>query len=131
MKKPHRSTGDLRQLSRRESQIMEVLLREKEVTVAGVLRQMPDPPGYDAVRTTLRILERKGLVEHREEDARYIYSPAIDVGRAREEAMRHLIRTFFSGSATRAALALLGKGDVELTEAQRQRLAQLVGRLEP
>ncbi|HUF18701.1 MAG TPA: BlaI/MecI/CopY family transcriptional regulator [Thermoanaerobaculia bacterium] len=129
MKRSSRSPH-LGMLSRREGQIMQILLREKEGTVAEVLEQMQDPPGYDAVRTTLRILERKGLVEHREDGARYVYLPAISVTRARDDAMRQLVQTFFAGSAAHAALTLLSKSDTALTESQMKKLTDLIARLE-
>ena len=47
-------------LSRRERQVMDILFRRGEATVAEVMADLPDPPTYSAVRSILRILAREG-----------------------------------------------------------------------
>jgi len=101
---------------------MEALLEAGEAGVAEVRRRIPDPPGYDAVRTILRILEEKGLVRHRAAGRRYVYSARVDPGAAREAALTKLVRTFFAGSPERAALALLRRSDVELSDEELARI---------
>lgn len=115
------------QLSRRERQIMDVLFRRGESTVAEVRDEMADAPGYSSVRAQLRILEEKGFVRHSEDGPRYVYSPTIEKDHARRTALRHLRDTFFNGSAERVMAALLDdpgtRGSVEL-----DRLEQLVAK---
>ncbi len=108
-------------LSRRERQILDVLFRCGEATVAQVVAEMTDPPGYDAVRTTLRILERKNYVRHWHDGPRYLYAPVASVETARASELKRLVRTFFGGSPTRAALALLSDGDLNDEELERIR----------
>ena len=52
-------------LSRRESQIMDIIYRLSEASVADVLEALPDPPGYNSVRVILSILEKKGYLIHK------------------------------------------------------------------
>jgi BlaI family transcriptional regulator, penicillinase repressor len=111
-------------LSRRESQVMNILFRRGEATVAEVMEDLPDPPTYSAVRSVLRILAGKGLITHREDGPRYVYLPAVNTESARDEALRHLVRTFFEGSAEQAVTALLRLSDAELSEAALQRLRE-------
>ena len=59
-------------LSRRERQIMEILYRSGQATAAEVLEAMHDPPSYSAVRATLRLLEEKGHVRHKQDGRKYI-----------------------------------------------------------
>jgi predicted transcriptional regulator len=113
-------------LSRRERQVMDILFRRGEATVAEVMDELPDPPTYSAVRSVLRILVGKGLVHHREDGPRYVYLPAMSPGRARDEALLHVVRTFFDGSAEQAVTALLRISDTELSEAELARLGELV-----
>lgn len=101
---------------------MDVLFRHGSATVAEVMERIPDPPGYSAVRATLRILEDKGHVVHTEDGPRYVYLPAIAPEEARTDALRHLVRTFFNGSAEQAAAALLTMSDARLTDAEIARL---------
>jgi predicted transcriptional regulator len=78
-----------------------------EGTVADVREQIPDPAGYDSVRTTMRLLEDKGVLHHRRDGQRYVYRATVEKGTARQTALHELVRTFFDGSAEAAALALL------------------------
>jgi BlaI family penicillinase repressor len=113
-------------LSRRERQIMDLLYRRGESTVAEVMEGLPDPPSYSAVRATLRILEEKGHVTHREDGPRYVYSPSVERDRARSAALDHLVETFFDGSMEEALVALLRRSDTDLSAEQIERLSQAV-----
>lgn len=113
-------------LSRRERQIMDVLFHRGEATVAEVMEEMADPPSYSAVRATLRILEEKGHVVHRQDAQRYVYLPKESPENARENALKHVVRTFFDGSAEQAAAALLRLSDTKLNEAELERLARKI-----
>ena len=75
-------------LSRRERQVMDILYRRGEATVAEVMAELPDPPTYSAVRSILRILMEKDLISHREDGPRYVFLPTLsrDDAKARIEA---------------------------------------------
>jgi BlaI family penicillinase repressor len=113
-------------LSRRERQIMDVLYRQTEATVAEVMEWMEDAPGYSAVRATLRVLEDKGHVTHREDGPRYVYLPTVPREDAREDALRHVMATFFNGSLEQTVTALLRMSDTELNPARVERLQTLI-----
>ena len=65
-------------LSRRERQIMDVIYRRGRATAAEVLEDIPDPPGYSAVRAMLRLLEEKGHVRHEQDGPRYVFLPIVN-----------------------------------------------------
>jgi BlaI family penicillinase repressor len=113
-------------LSRRERQIMDVLHRRGEATVAEVMREMPEPPSYSAVRATLRVLEGKEQVVHREDGPRYVYGPALAQEDARSAALKHVVQTFFAGSTEQAVTALLQLSDAKLNPKQIERLAERI-----
>ena len=94
-------------LSRRESQIMDVIYEIGCATVAEVLERLPDPPSYSAVRALLRVLEDKGHLEHEQDGPRYLFRPTVPREAARTTALRRVVRTFFGGSTERAVAALL------------------------
>jgi BlaI family penicillinase repressor len=96
------------QLSRREREIMDIVYRLGEASAADVAGRMDPDPGYDSVRVTLGILEKKGHVKHRSEGRRYVYSPTVPHEAASRSAIRNVLHTFFRGSPSRAILALLG-----------------------
>jgi predicted transcriptional regulator len=113
------------QLSRRERQIMDVIYRHGKVTAAEVLAELPEPPGYSAVRAMLRLLEEKGHIRHEQDGPRYVYTPTVNRDKARRSAMRHLVRTFFDGSTEDAVAALL-QNDSGISESELDRLSQLI-----
>ena len=114
--------------SRRERQILDVLYARGRATVAEVRDGLPDPPSYSAVRTLLRILEDKGHVRHEQDGARYVYVPTVSHGHAQRSAMRHVLDTFFKGSATSAIAALLDEGAGKLSDEDFDRLASMIAR---
>ena len=113
-------------LSRRERQVMDILYRREEATVAEVMADLPDPPTYSAVRSILRILMEKELITHREDGPRYVYLPAVNPERARDDALKHVIRTFFDGSAEQAVAAVLRMSDAQLSDAEIEQLRERI-----
>ncbi|HJR66758.1 MAG TPA: BlaI/MecI/CopY family transcriptional regulator [Gemmatimonadaceae bacterium] len=115
-------------LPRREREIMDALYQSGEATVNEVIERMPDPPSYSAVRATLRVLEDKGLVKHKQDGPRYVYLPAIPTQKAGFAALKHLVHTFFDGSAEQALVALVQMSDANLTPAELERLSDRIGK---
>jgi predicted transcriptional regulator len=113
-----------RGLSRREAQILDILHERGEAPAAEIQARLPDPPGYSSVRKLLEILERKGIVRHTAEGRRFVYAAATPVKSARKSALRHLVRTFFSGSVEQATIALLSLSDEKLDAAALARIAR-------
>ena len=114
-------------LSRRESQIMEVVYALGRATAAEVRGRMPDPPSYSTVRALLRVLEEKGHLRHEQDGPRYIYLLTVPRERAVQAALRRLVRTFFDGSTEQAAAALLRMPETELPP---ERAAEIARRIE-
>lgn len=115
-------------LTRRERQIMDILYRRGSATAAEVLEDLPGDTHYSTVRTQLRVLEEKGHVRHEEKGLRYIYSPSVSRNAARKSALRHVVQTFFDGSAEKAVAALLGGEASRLSEEELERIADLIAR---
>ena len=118
----------LENLSRRERQIMDVLYRNGQASVAEVRKEMSDAPSYSAVRAFLRILEEKGCVEHDEEGPRYVYKPTAPLRTARRMAARRLLETFFEGSVPQAVVTLLDVSTKNLSEEDLDKLQQRIER---
>lgn len=114
-------------LSRRERQILDALHAQGEADVDAVRSQLPDPPGYDAVRTTLRILEDKGHARSRREGRKLVYRPAQSRPAALKAAWTQLVGTFFNGSYDKAAATLLRASEANMSEKE---LAALLAEIE-
>jgi predicted transcriptional regulator len=113
-------------LTRRERQIMDVLYRRGRATAADVMAELPGEPNYSTVRTQLRVLEDKGHVRHEEEGQRYVYVPAVPRHAARKSALKHLVETFFDGSAEQVVAAVLGGEASHLTDEDLERISELI-----
>jgi predicted transcriptional regulator len=113
-------------LARRERQILDILHRRGRATAQEVLADLPDPPSYSAIRALLKILVEKGHARHQADGPRYVYSPAEAPAKAKKAALRHLLDTFFEGSAELAVTALLDSRERKLTPEQLDRLAERI-----
>lgn len=116
--------ADLRKLPPRERQIMDFLIANGGGTTADVVDGITDAPSYSAVRAMLAKLERKGYVTHEDVDRAYRFKP-VAKDQARRSAVQHLLDTFFGGSTAQAVAALL-KSDDGLSDADLDRLEQVV-----
>ena len=115
-------------LSRRERQILDILYARGRATAAEILGSLPDPPSYSTTRALLRILEQKGHVRHEEDGPRYVFFPRVSRQRARVAALRHVLNTFFDGSAAAAATALVDGSASKLSAEDLDRLEALIER---
>ncbi len=116
----------LKNLSRRERQIMDIVYEMNEATVAQVLELIPDPPSYSTVRALLGVLEEKGHLIHKQQGPRYIYSPTIPREEARQNALKHILKTFFDNSTEEVVAALLNISEEDLSEEEYKRLTKLI-----
>ncbi len=115
-----------RQLTGRERQIMDIVYRHDQVTVVEVLDELPDPPGYSAVRALMRILEQKGHLRHTQDGPRYVFSPTIPRDEARQSALSRLVQTFFDGSTEDAVVALIDMSHTRLSKHDLARLSRRI-----
>jgi BlaI family penicillinase repressor len=117
---PHRN------LSRRERQIVDILYTLGRATAAEVRKRLPNRPSYSAVRAMLRVLEEKGHVKHEEQSLRYVFRPTLPREKAKRSALKHVLATFFDGSAEQAVAALLDGSAAKLSGEELNRLSKLI-----
>ncbi len=113
-------------LSRRERQIMDIIYKRTQATAAEVMDNMPDPPGYSAVRAMLRLLEEKGYLKHEQDGLRYVYLPTVSREKARQSALKQMLQTFFDDSTEDAVATLLDISKSKLSKADLDRLSKLI-----
>ena len=114
------------QISRRERQVMDILFRLGKATAEEVMNELPDPPGYSAVRALLVTLEGKGLVRHAKDSRRYVYQPTVPEKKAKRSALKQLIATFFEGSPEKLVASLLDPEDQKLSVEEIGRIRKLI-----
>ena len=105
---------------------MDILFRKGKCTAEEVLEELPDPPGYSAVRALLSTLEQKELVSHTKDSRRYVYQAAVPEKRAKRTALKQLMATFFDGSPEKLVASLLDPGDQKLSKDEIARIRKLI-----
>jgi predicted transcriptional regulator len=114
-------------LTDHELRLMDVLWQREHATVADVVEALPPPPlAYSTVLTTLRTLEQKGYVAHREEGRAYMYRPVVAREAAAKSATGHLVDRFFGSSPGALAVTLLD--DTRLSDEDVAQIKRLLAR---
>jgi len=112
-------------LTEAELRIMKLLWFRGESVVSDLVAALPDGEtlAYNSVLTTIRILEQKGYVDHRQEGRAFVYRPCVAEHEASRSEVRHVLSRFFGNSRERLLLSLLGDDEVSPAELQRLREA--------
>jgi len=110
-------------LSRRERQVVEILLSTGESTAGEIHRLLPAPPSYSAVRALLRVMEDKGVLSHKNDGPRYVYKPTIAPAKARQSILKQVLDNLFHGSREQLVAALLDPGADQISREELDRLA--------
>ena len=115
-------------LTEAELRLMKILWRRGDSAVTDLVAAMPEGESlaYNSVLTTIRILERKGYVEHRQEGRAFIYRPLIAENEASRSEVRHVLSRFFGNSRERLLLSLLN--DDEISPEELDRLKNAIGK---
>jgi predicted transcriptional regulator len=108
-------------LTEAELRLMKILWRRGESAVTDLVAAMPEgePLAYNSVLTTIRILEHKGYVEHRQEGRAFVYWPCVAEQDASRSEVRHMLNRFFGNSREQLLLSLLCDEDISIEELER------------
>jgi predicted transcriptional regulator len=108
-------------LTEAELRLMKIFWERGESAVGDLVAAMPDGASlaYTSVLTTVRILEQKGYVKHRQEGRAFVYRPCVAEQEASRSEVRHMMQRFFGNSRERLMLSLLGDDDVTPEELKR------------
>jgi BlaI family transcriptional regulator, penicillinase repressor len=115
-------------LTRRESQIMEILHRRRRATIEDIRSELPEAPSPSAVRKLLDIMIERGLLGREYDGPRFVYFPAVKPEHASRSALKQLVRTFFDNSPGSAIAALLDMPSTRLSADEYRRLKSLLER---
>lgn len=110
-------------LTEAELRLMNVLWEKGPSTVQQILEALPKKPAlaYNSVLTTIRILEKKGYVEHAKDGRAHVYVALIGRQEASRSEIRHLVQRFFGSSQDALVLNILEDRQVDHEELQRLR----------
>ena len=108
-------------LTEAELRLMKMLWERGESAVSDLVAAMPEGEtlAYTSILTTVRILEQKGYVRHRQEGRAFLYSPCVQEMEASRSEIRNMMQRFFGNSRERLVLALLGDEEIDAEELKR------------
>ena len=118
--------SDHTELSKREREIMNILIEHSQATVADVISHMYKPSSYSSIKTILTIMFEKGLLVRKKSGKKYVYSPAISRKKAESSAINQLMGTYFDNSLESAVNALLRLHKNDLSEDYLERLKEII-----
>lgn len=100
---------------------MKILWERGEAAVGDLVAAMPEGTtlAYNSVLTTIRILEQKGYVRHRQAGRAFVYRACVAEQEAERSEVRNIMRRFFGNSRERLLLSVLGDGEVTPEELKR------------
>jgi predicted transcriptional regulator len=108
-------------LTEAELRLMKILWQHGESAVTDLVAALPEsePLAYNSVLTTIRILEQKGYVTHRQEGRAFVYKPSIAEHEAGQSEVRNVLTRFFGNSREQLVLSLLGDEGISAEELDR------------
>jgi predicted transcriptional regulator len=112
-------------LTQAELRLMKILWERGESTVSDMVTAISAETelAYTSVLTTIRILEKKGYVCHRQGGRAFLYSSCVGEAEASRTEVRHVLQRFFGNSRERLLLSLLGDDEITPEELNRLRVA--------
>jgi BlaI family transcriptional regulator, penicillinase repressor len=113
-------------LTEAELRLMNVLWLKGSATVQQVLDGLSKKPAlaYNSVLTTIRILEKKGYVQHVKDGRAHVYMPLVGRREATRFEIRHLVSRFFKNSHEQLVLNILE--DESISQVELRRLRELL-----
>jgi len=110
-------SNNMKELTKAEDQVMQLLWRLEKAFVKDIIEQMPVPkPAYNTVSTIIRILEKKGFVGHNAYGKTYEYFPLISKKEYTRSYMKNFMRNYFSGSFQEMVSFFAKEDNMSLTE---------------
>lgn len=107
----------MKQLTKAEEQIMQVMWQLEKCTVKEIIDELPEPkPAYNTVSTIVRILEEKGFVDHEKYGKGYKYFPLLKKATYGNQSLHKLMDGYFKGSFKELVSFFVKKNDVSLGE---------------
>ncbi len=113
-------------LSRREREILDLLHHLEEGSATEVREALEANLSDSSVRTFLRRMEEKGVLQHREQNGKFIYRPRLARQKASRSALIRVLDTFFSGSITSAVASLLDSPSKQFTDKEIEEMEALI-----
>lgn len=109
----------IKELTKAEEQVMQILWQLNEAIVKDIIEQMPDPkPAYNTVSTVVRVLEGKGFIDHKAYGNSHVYFAVISQEEYKKFTFDKMMNSYFSNSYQSLVSFLVKEKDMSLEELQ-------------
>lgn len=110
----------MKELTKAEEQVMQILWQIKRGFVKDILAEMPDPkPAYNTVSTIVRILEKKGFVAYQAYGKTHEYYPLVAKKDYSHFFLKSFIGNYFGGSFSRLVSFFAKENDMDIQDFER------------
>lgn len=117
----------IRELTKAEEQVMQILWKLERAFVKDIVERIPDPkPAYNTISTVIRILEKKGFVDHEAFGKTYRYFPSIGKKEYTKAFFKNFLTNYFGNSFQEMVSFFAKEDNMSLTELEE--LMKEVGR---
>ncbi len=107
----------MKQLTKAEEEVMQLLWQLKKANVAALIDELPEPkPAYNTVSTIVRILEDKGFVDHEKVGKGHVYFPVVKKSEYSNQSINKLVDGYFQGSFQSMVSFFVKKNDISMNE---------------
>ncbi|MDH7448004.1 BlaI/MecI/CopY family transcriptional regulator [Aquimarina sp. 2201CG14-23] len=107
----------MKQLTKAEEEVMQLLWELGEGNVAAIIDKMPEPkPAYNTISTIIRILENKEFVSHRKQGKGYVYFPLVKKEEYSNQSLNKLMNNYFNGSFRNMVSFFVKKNDMNIED---------------
>ena len=112
----------MKELTKAEEQIMQVLWRLEKGFVKDIMEKLPEPkPAYNTVSTIVRILEKKGFVSHQAYGKTHEYFPLVSKDEYKKGYLKSFIKRYFGNSFQEMVSFFASDRDIGLKELEEVR----------
>ncbi|MGC6429888.1 MAG: BlaI/MecI/CopY family transcriptional regulator [Jejuia sp.] len=107
----------MKQLTKAEEDIMQILWQLKKANVKAIIEELPDPkPAYNTVSTIVRILENKGFVDYEKQGKGHVYFPIVAKQDYSNQSINKLVDNYFQGSFKSMVSFFVKKNDMDIKD---------------
>ena len=107
----------MKELTKAEEQVMQILWQIKQGFVKDILEKMPDPkPAYNTVSTIVRILEKKEFVGYTAYGKTHEYYPLVEKREYSHYFLKNFMGNYFGGSFKNLVSFFAKENDMDIHE---------------
>ena len=112
----------MKELTKAEEQVMQILWNLEKGFVNDILEKFPEPkPAYNTISTIVRILEKKGFIDHKAYGKTHEYFPTVSKKEYTRNYFKGFMNNYFSNSYQALASFLTTDKNISVRELEQMK----------